>query len=100
MGNEAAQELRGSAGDAGRARRALKKCFTRMMNCEKKVFVDQLNMLVKRVTEEGERTASPGSQMSTFWLISKTVSYFICAYVLIQTLFFFFGTTILKVKIL
>lgn len=25
-----------------------------MMNCEKKVFVDQLNMLVKRVTEEGE----------------------------------------------
>uniref|UniRef100_A0A3Q2YRV7 Mannose-6-phosphate isomerase n=1 Tax=Hippocampus comes TaxID=109280 RepID=A0A3Q2YRV7_HIPCM len=52
VGNEAAQELRGSAGDTGRARRALKKCFTRMMICEKKVFVDQLNMLVKRVTEE------------------------------------------------
>ena len=27
-----------------------------MMNCEKKVFVDQLNMLVKRVTGEGKDT--------------------------------------------
>lgn len=42
-------------GDAVQTRLVLKKCFTRMMNCEKKVFVDQLNMLVKRVTEEGER---------------------------------------------
>ncbi|XP_018621208.2 mannose-6-phosphate isomerase [Scleropages formosus] len=49
VGNEAAEELRGSVGTMGQA---LRKCFTRMMNCEKKVFVDQLNMLVKRVTEE------------------------------------------------
>lgn len=54
VGNEAAEELRCSIGDAARTSQALKKCFTRMMNCEKKVFVDQLNMLVKRVTEEGE----------------------------------------------
>ncbi|KAK2842618.1 hypothetical protein Q5P01_012818 [Channa striata] len=53
VGNEAAEELRCSMGDAVRTSQALKKCFTRMMNCEKKVFVDQLNMLVKRVTEEG-----------------------------------------------
>ncbi|XP_061780830.1 mannose-6-phosphate isomerase [Nerophis lumbriciformis] len=53
VGNEAAEELRRGVGDADRTKRALKKCFTRMMNCEKKVFVDQLNMLVKRVTEEG-----------------------------------------------
>ncbi|XP_069018969.1 mannose-6-phosphate isomerase [Embiotoca jacksoni] len=53
VGNEAAEELRCSVGDAVRTSQALKKCFTRMMNCEKKVFVDQLNMLVKRVTEEG-----------------------------------------------
>ncbi|XP_061750528.1 mannose-6-phosphate isomerase [Nerophis ophidion] len=53
VGNEAAEELRRSVGDADRTKWALKKCFTRMMNCEKKVFVDQLNMLVKRVTEEG-----------------------------------------------
>uniref|UniRef100_A0A3B5A972 Mannose-6-phosphate isomerase n=1 Tax=Stegastes partitus TaxID=144197 RepID=A0A3B5A972_9TELE len=52
VGNEAAEELRCSMGDAVRTGQALKKCFTRMMNCEKKVFVDQLNMLVKRVTEE------------------------------------------------
>lgn len=54
MGNEAAEELRCDGGDAALASQTLKKCFTRMMNCEKKVFVDQLNMLVKRVTEEGE----------------------------------------------
>lgn len=56
VGNEAAEELRSSMGDAVRTSQTLKKCFTRMMNCEKKVFVDQLNMLVKRVTEEGEDT--------------------------------------------
>ena len=54
VGNEAAEELQGSMGDAAQTSQVLKKCFTRMMNCEKKVFVDQLNMLVKRVTEEGE----------------------------------------------
>nr|XP_020478774.1 mannose-6-phosphate isomerase isoform X2 [Monopterus albus] len=53
VGNEAAEELRCSVGDVVRTSQVLKKCFTRMMNCEKKVFVDQLNMLVKRVTEEG-----------------------------------------------
>ncbi|CAB1323571.1 unnamed protein product [Coregonus sp. 'balchen'] len=45
VGNEAAEELLSSIGEAGRTSLALKKCFTRMMNCEKKVFVDQLNML-------------------------------------------------------
>uniref|UniRef100_A0A673YB29 Mannose-6-phosphate isomerase n=1 Tax=Salmo trutta TaxID=8032 RepID=A0A673YB29_SALTR len=54
VGNEAAEELQSSIGEALRISLALKKCFTRMMNCEKKVFVDQLNMLVKRVTEDGE----------------------------------------------
>ncbi|KAM9376943.1 mannose-6-phosphate isomerase [Pholidichthys leucotaenia] len=53
VGQEAAEELRRSVGDPGRTSQALKRCFTRMMNCEKKLFVDQLNMLVKRVTEEG-----------------------------------------------
>lgn len=54
MGNEAVEELQCSMGDAGQTSQVLKKCFTRMMNCEKKLFVDQLNMLVKRVTEEGK----------------------------------------------
>lgn len=57
VGDEAAEELRCSVGDAVQTRLVLKKCFTRMMNCEKKLFVDQLNMLVKRVTEEGEQSA-------------------------------------------
>lgn len=49
------EELQCSLGDAVLTSRVLKKCFARMMTCEKKVFVDQLNMLVKRVTEEGEQ---------------------------------------------
>lgn len=55
VGNEAVEELQCSVGDAVQTGQVLKKCFTKMMNCEKKVFVDQLNMLVKRVSEEGER---------------------------------------------
>ncbi|CAG01059.1 unnamed protein product, partial [Tetraodon nigroviridis] len=53
VGSEAAEELQASVGDAVQTGLALKKCFTRMMNCEKKLLVDQLNVLVKRVTEEG-----------------------------------------------
>uniref|UniRef100_H2L838 Mannose-6-phosphate isomerase n=1 Tax=Oryzias latipes TaxID=8090 RepID=H2L838_ORYLA len=52
VGNEAAEELQHAVGDGARTSQALKKCFTRMMSCEKKVFVDELNELVKRVTEE------------------------------------------------
>ncbi|XP_016316627.1 mannose-6-phosphate isomerase-like [Sinocyclocheilus anshuiensis] len=52
VGNEAAEELQSADGDPCRTSLALKKCFTRMMNCEKKLFVDQLNMLVKRISEE------------------------------------------------
>ncbi|KAF7701889.1 hypothetical protein HF521_001172 [Silurus meridionalis] len=52
VGNEPADELQRSRDNPARASLALKKCFSRMMNCEKKVFVDQLNMLVKRVSEE------------------------------------------------
>uniref|UniRef100_A0A8C6LAB7 Mannose-6-phosphate isomerase n=1 Tax=Nothobranchius furzeri TaxID=105023 RepID=A0A8C6LAB7_NOTFU len=53
VGQEAAEELQSSMGDEIRSSQALKKCFTRMMSCEKKVFVDELNELVKRVSEEG-----------------------------------------------
>lgn len=59
IGNEAAEELQSAVGDLDRTSLALKKCFTRMMNCEKKLFVDQLNMLVKRISEEGERKLVP-----------------------------------------
>ncbi|KAM6973110.1 mannose-6-phosphate isomerase isoform 2-T2 [Aplochiton taeniatus] len=52
VGSTAGEDLQSSMGDAVRTAETLKKCFTRMMNCEKKVFVDQLNMLVKRVSEE------------------------------------------------
>ena len=54
VGNEASEELQNNVNNSHRAAKALKMCFTRMMNCEKKVFVDQLNMLVKRITDDGE----------------------------------------------
>lgn len=59
VGSNAAEDLQSSMGDAVRTAEALKKCFTRMMNCEKKVFVDQLNMLVKRVSEEAAAGKDP-----------------------------------------
>ncbi|XP_028679021.2 mannose-6-phosphate isomerase [Erpetoichthys calabaricus] len=52
VGNEATDELQSCATDSARVPQVLKKCFTSMMNCEKKVFVEQLNILVKRVSEE------------------------------------------------
>ncbi|KAM6937556.1 mannose-6-phosphate isomerase [Xenentodon cancila] len=53
VGEEATEELRHSIGDTIRTSQALKRCFSTMMSCEKKVFVDELNELVKRVTEQG-----------------------------------------------
>ncbi|XP_078056156.1 mannose-6-phosphate isomerase [Mustelus asterias] len=66
IGNEAAETLGNSTGDPRQVSAALKKCFTRMMNCEKKTFVDQLNMLVKRVLEEaaaGKDTTGSNGQL-------------------------------------
>ncbi|XP_043536299.1 mannose-6-phosphate isomerase isoform X1 [Chiloscyllium plagiosum] len=54
IGNEAAEVLENNTGDPRHVSDALKKCFTRMMNCEKKTFIDQLNMLVKRVLQEDD----------------------------------------------
>ncbi|TRY96024.1 hypothetical protein DNTS_002171 [Danionella cerebrum] len=66
VGSEASEELQSANGDPERVSLALKKCFTRMMNCEKKVFVDQLNMLVKRISEEeaaGKDTSSSNGDL-------------------------------------
>uniref|UniRef100_A0A8D0H996 Mannose-6-phosphate isomerase n=1 Tax=Sphenodon punctatus TaxID=8508 RepID=A0A8D0H996_SPHPU len=53
IGNVAAEQLERTVGDDPRGVSvALRICFTRMMKTEKKVFVDQLNMLVKRISQE------------------------------------------------
>ncbi|XP_060611520.2 mannose-6-phosphate isomerase [Anolis sagrei] len=53
IGNVAAEQLERSVRDDPRGvAAALRVCFTRMMKSEKKVFVDQLNMLVKRISQE------------------------------------------------
>uniref|UniRef100_A0A8C6Y028 Mannose-6-phosphate isomerase n=1 Tax=Naja naja TaxID=35670 RepID=A0A8C6Y028_NAJNA len=53
IGNVAAEQLERSGRDDPRGvSAALRVCFTRMMKSEKKVFVDQLNQLVKRISQE------------------------------------------------
>ncbi|KFP05382.1 Mannose-6-phosphate isomerase, partial [Calypte anna] len=49
----AAEQLERSGSDDPRGvSAALRVCFTRLMKSEKKFFVDQLNMLVKRISQE------------------------------------------------
>ncbi|KAL7980401.1 hypothetical protein Chor_014730 [Crotalus horridus] len=53
IGNVAAEQLERSGRDDPRGvSAALRVCFTRMMKTEKKVFVDHLNQLVKRISQE------------------------------------------------
>ncbi|XP_026545553.1 mannose-6-phosphate isomerase [Notechis scutatus] len=53
IGNVAAEQLERSGRDDPRGvSAALRVCFTRMMKSEKKVFVDHLNQLVKRISQE------------------------------------------------
>ncbi|XP_075361768.1 mannose-6-phosphate isomerase isoform X2 [Mycteria americana] len=53
IGEVAAEQLERSGSDDPRGvSAALRVCFTRLMKSEKKFFVDQLNMLVKRITQE------------------------------------------------
>lgn len=54
IGDVAAEQLERSVNDDPRGvSAALRICFTRMMKSEKKFFVDQLNLLVKRISQEG-----------------------------------------------
>ncbi|KAM4660391.1 mannose-6-phosphate isomerase isoform 2-T2 [Amazona ochrocephala] len=53
IGEVAAEQLERSGSDDPRGvAAALRVCFTRLMKSEKKLFVDQLNMLVKRISQE------------------------------------------------
>ncbi|XP_059570715.1 mannose-6-phosphate isomerase isoform X2 [Alligator mississippiensis] len=53
IGDVAAEQLERSVNDDPRGvSAALRICFTRMMKSEKKFFVDQLNLLVKRISQE------------------------------------------------
>ncbi|NWI16537.1 MPI isomerase, partial [Crypturellus soui] len=61
IGDVAAEQLERSVSDDPRGvSAALRVCFTRMMKSEKKFFVDQLNMLVKRISQE----AAEGKDLS------------------------------------
>ncbi|XP_078541250.1 mannose-6-phosphate isomerase isoform X2 [Lissotriton helveticus] len=67
IGNTAAEQLeRCLADDPRGVALALRTCFTSMMKREKKVFVDQLNMLVKRISEQvatGKATSDSNGEL-------------------------------------
>lgn len=54
IGEEATAQLKQSmSGDPGAVASALKNCFSHLMKSEKKVVVEQLNLLVKRISQQG-----------------------------------------------
>ncbi|XP_071424216.1 mannose-6-phosphate isomerase isoform X2 [Pithys albifrons albifrons] len=67
IGEVAAEQLERSGSDDPRGvSAALRVCFTRLMKSEKKFFVDQLNMLVKRISqevEEGKDTSGSNGEL-------------------------------------
>ncbi|XP_038622860.1 mannose-6-phosphate isomerase [Tachyglossus aculeatus] len=67
IGNAAAEQLERSVGDDPRGvASALRICFTSMMKSEKKVFVEQLNQLVRRISQEvaaGENVSASNGEL-------------------------------------
>lgn len=54
IGEEATAQLKQSvSGDPGAVAAALRNCFSHLMKSEKKVVVEQLNLLVKRISQQG-----------------------------------------------
>lgn len=54
IGEEATAQLKQSvSGDPGAVASALRNCFSHLMKSEKKVVVEQLNLLVKRISQQG-----------------------------------------------
>lgn len=51
--NAAAQLKQSSNSDSQSASSALQSCFSHLMKSEKKVVVEQLNLLVKRISQQG-----------------------------------------------
>ena len=67
IGDNAAAQLKQSLSqDSEAVTSALRSCFSHLMKSEKKVVVEQLNLLVKRISQQGgclrpERSAPSGS---------------------------------------
>lgn len=54
IGDSAATQLKQSIShDSQAVASALRSCFSHLMNSEKKVVVEQLNLLVKRISQQG-----------------------------------------------
>lgn len=61
IGDAASTQLRQSmSSDAEAVAAALRSCFSHLMKSEKKVVVEQLNLLVKRVSQQGGHSYRPG----------------------------------------
>lgn len=54
VGEDATEQLKQSmSGDPAAMASALRNCFSHLMKSEKKVVVEQLNLLVKRISQQG-----------------------------------------------
>lgn len=61
IGDNAATQLKQSMSrDSQATASALQSCFSHLMKSEKKVVVEQLNLLVKRISQQGEYCHKPG----------------------------------------
>lgn len=73
IGDNAATQLKQSLSrDSQTVASALKNCFSHLMKSEKKVVVEQLNLLVKRISQQGGCHCSLGA-MSQPGPLSQTL---------------------------
>lgn len=68
IGEDATAQLRQSVGgDPVAVASALKNCFSHLMRSEKKVVVEQLNLLVKRISQQGGCGRGLGGYRAQAW---------------------------------
>jgi mannose-6-phosphate isomerase len=68
IGDEAAAQLRESmSSDTQAVVSALRSCFSHLMRSEKKMVVEQLNLLVKRISQQGGHGRSLGGASALAW---------------------------------
>lgn len=68
IGEDATAQLKQSVGgDSEVMASALRNCFSHLMKSEKKVVVEQLNLLVKRISQQGGCGRGLGGYSAQAW---------------------------------
>lgn len=73
IGDDATAQLQQSLSqDSQAVAAALRSCFSHLMKNEKKVVVEQLNLLVKRISQQGGYHCWPGGNALS-WALTQTL---------------------------